>query len=152
MALVFLFCLCLQHVTGIKPEPQQWQRQILQPAKSWGDSCHGTLKLQSEMSTCLFCLKIWLILESVVIQLPTILLVVDFTEICFFVFIFVFGHPGAPGPGIRSELQLELSLQLQQLWTLNLLTGQGANVHPCAPETLLMLLCHSGNSWNVFYA
>ena len=67
----------------------------------------------------------------------------------FFCFCFCFsffGHLiacGIPGGGIRSKLQLRPMPQLQQCWILNLLPtvpGQGLNLHPSAPETLLILL------------
>ena len=63
--------------------------------------------------------------------------------ICFF-----FGHPtgyGVPRPGFRSKPQLQHDLQKCQILKATVL-GQGSNLHPSAPETPQIPLCHSGNS------
>ena len=64
----------------------------------------------------------------------------------FFFFFFFFGCSaayGVPGPGIRSELQFLIQ---PAAGSLTHCAGLGSNLRPTAPKTLLISLCHRGNS------
>ena len=61
----------------------------------------------------------------------------------------LFGSPavyGIPGPGIRPKPELQPKPQLWQRQILNPLPGQGSNLQPSTPKTLLNLFRHRGNS------
>lgn len=66
-----------------------------------------------------------------------------FVLLCSFLFL---GHPeadGIPGPAIRFKLQL----RQRQIRNPPCQAGR-LNLHPSAPETLPILLCHGGTSLN----